>query len=149
AIDTESVAVLLPALLVLLLGVAAAAAVHRVYRLDARDRDRDARRVRRQVLRETEQVTAQAEATLRVASDHFRTHLRSILDVAPTPFVAVDRAGWVSYANAAAATLFGRPLDDVMGRQLPDAWPALGDELLRALSTSIGGAPVERTLTDP
>jgi PAS domain S-box-containing protein len=148
ALDAETASVLLPALLVLLLGLAAAAAVDRVRRLEARDRDRDARRVRRQVQRETEQVAAQAEATLRVASDHFRTHLRTILDVAPTPFVAVDRAGYVSYANAAAATLFGQPLDDVVGRGLADAWPALGDEVGRALAASVSGAPVERTLTD-
>lgn len=141
--------VLLPALLVLVLGAVVALATHQLRRAEGRDRDRDERRLRRQALREAEQVASRAEATLRVASDHYRTHLRAILDVAPAPFLAVDRAGHVSYANTAAATLLARPLEDVLGYSLERAWPALGADLHAALATSPGGAPIERTLSDP
>ena len=69
--------------------------------------------------------------------------------MAPAPFLAVDRDGFVSYANAAAAELFGRPLEEVVGRALPDAWPEAGAALGALLAAPVNGAPVERTLTTP
>ncbi|HEY0969509.1 MAG TPA: PAS domain-containing protein, partial [Gemmatimonadales bacterium] len=149
AIGAEESLGLLPALLVLLLGAAMAIAAHRLRRGESRDRDRDARRLRRLAEREAEHAASRAEATLRVASDHYRTHLRTILDVAPSPFLAVDRTGQVSYANAAATALLGRAFEEVVGHPIEHAWPTLGAAVQQTLATAPGGAPIERTLTDP
>ncbi len=137
-----------PALLVLLLGAAMALAAYRLRRGESRERSRDARRLRRMAEREAEQAASRAEETMRVASDQYRTHLRAILDVAPIPFLAVDRSGHLSYANVAATTLFGRTFEEVVGRSLEHA-SALGAAVHQSLATAPGGAPLERTVTDP
>jgi PAS domain S-box-containing protein len=121
-------------------------AVWRLGRSDAAERERDQRRLKRQLEAESEHAAQRADQTLRVATDRYRTHLRSILDVAPAPFVAVDRDGHVAYLNGAAVELFGCRPGEAAGRPLWEVWPELGAELRGALGSTVGGAAIRQTL---
>ena len=146
SVSVDSAHAALTLLLVLGFGAMASTAVMYLVRVTDRGREREQRRLRRAREREVEHATAAAAASLQNAADRYRTHLRSILEVAPSPFLALDRRGAVSYANAAALALLGRPADDVSGRTLPELWPDAGDEIIHALETGMRGAAVTRTV---
>ena len=54
----------------------------------------------------------QAEQALRASEEHFR----AVADSAADAIVSLDPHGQIAYANAAAARIFGRPLDELVGR---------------------------------
>ena len=146
ALTVDSAHAALTLLLVLGFGVMGATAVMYLVRVTDRGREREQRRLQRAREREVEHATTAAEASLRNAADRYRTHLRSILEVAPSPFLALDRRGSVSYANSAALELLAHSAPDVAGRTLPELWPEAGDELIRVIESGVRGTAVVRTI---
>ena len=142
----ETIVPLLAAALVVSLGLLVAVAARRVARSAEAERLRGLRRAERQLRRGTEQAAEHADRTVRVASERYRAHLRGILDVAPAPFLALDRAGYVAYVNAAAAELLRLDADDAAGRPVWEVWPDLGPELREALERSGGRGELRHTL---
>lgn len=140
---------LLAVSLVVGLGLLVASAAVRAHVVADADRDREEQRLRRQAQREAESAALQAEHTARVATDRYRTHLRTILDVAPTAFLALDASGRVAYANAAAGALFGTPPERASGLSLGELWPGGGDELHALLLSSVAGAAVQHSMIHP
>lgn len=139
-----------PALLATALVSAVAAlvgyALWRAARGEEEDRERSARRVQRHARLEADEAAQRADRTLREATERYRAHLRGILEEAPTPFVAVDRDGYVAYVNAAAAELLGRPAERSTGLPLWQLWPELGPELRGALGAATTGRALRQTL---
>ncbi len=133
--------------LVVGLGSVAMLAVHYVSNNAARGRQVEERRRQRTRERDTEYAARSAEGTLRMAADRYRTHLRAILDVAPAPFVALDRQGNVAYANTAALEAMGRSIHEATGRSLIDLWPEVGEAISTTLVGTVLGAPLARTVT--
>ena len=137
---------LLATALVVGLSAVAAVAVWRAGEIEEARRDRDERRRQRQLRDRTRQAAQQADRTVRVAADHYRAQLRSVLELSPLPFVAIDRDGAVAYLNAAAASLFGCRIEDAPGRAVWDLWAELEAELRGTLGARVAGTPLRRTL---
>lgn len=129
------------------LGVAVALAVLHLNRLAELGRQREERRRHRIREREVEQVARGAEDTLRMAADRYRGQLRAILEVAPDPFVALDRNGLVTYANAPALVAMERAAPQVMGYPLRELWPEVADAAGEASTSAVHGAPLRQTIT--
>jgi PAS domain S-box-containing protein len=137
---------LLAAALVLAMAAVAAFAALQVRHAGQAERRRGERRLNRRTRQEADQIAQKADRTLRAAADRYRSHLRSILEVAPLPFVALDRLGHVTYLNAAGAELFDCTAAGALGRSIVEVWPELGEELRRALGLTVGGATLVRVL---
>lgn len=148
-LSSDSAHALLTLGLVAGMGAVAMLAVHYLTRSADRGREHEQRRRQRSRARDAENAARSAEGSLRIAADRYRTHLRSILDVAPVPFLALDRNGDVAYANSAALEVIGRSAADAMGRSLPELWPEVGDAVRAAVAGAVHGAPLARTVTAP
>ncbi len=61
----------------------------------------------------------QAEQALRASEEHFR----AVADTAADAIVSLDPHGRISYANEAAARIFGRPLTELLERPVTDLLP--------------------------
>lgn len=131
------------------LGAIAMLAVHYLTRSADRGREHEERRRQRHRARDAEQAARSAEGSLRIAADRYRTHLRAILDVAPSPFLALDRNGDLAYANSAALEAMGRSAAEATGRSLAELWPEVADAVLAAIAGAVHGAPLARTVTSP
>ncbi|MHB1225715.1 MAG: PAS domain-containing protein [Gemmatimonadaceae bacterium] len=143
----ESANALLTLGLVTGLGAIAMLAVHYLTWSADRGRRHEERRRQRHMARDAEQVARTAEGSLRIAADRYRTHLRAILDVAPTPFLALDRNGNVAYANRAALEAIGHSAAAATGRSLADLWPEVAEAVRAAIAGAVQGAPLARTVT--
>lgn len=146
-LSTASAHALLALGLVTGMGAAVTLAVLHLNRLSEIGRQREERRRHRIREREVEQVARSAEDTLRVAADRYRGQLRAILEIAPDPFLALDRDGVVSYANAAALQAIGLPAARVAGRALQELWPEVASAVNTASSHAVLGAPLNRTIS--
>jgi len=130
-------------------GAVSMLAVHYLSTTATRGRESQERRRQRTRERDTELAARSAEGTLRLAADRYRTHLRAILDVAPSPFVALDRQGNLAYANSAALEAMGYSIHEASGRSLVELWPEVGEAIDFALNSTVLGAPLARTVTAP
>ena len=141
---------LLSTLLVLAFAGVGAVAVWRAGAAEEALRGREERRREREVRdrtrRAAQHAAQQADATVRVAAERYRAQLRTVLELSPVPFVAVDRDGHVVYLNAQGAALFGCSADAAAGRPVWELWPEAGAELRGALGARVGGAPLQRTI---
>lgn len=86
-------------------------------------------------------------ATLGVAPDA----LRAVAELLPDALLVADVEGRILVANAAAARVFGRPTDELVGvdarRVFPDGFFTAGDRAVaRRAAREGGGAPPTRTL---
>ena len=83
----------------------------------------------------------QAEEALRASEEHFR----AVADTAADAILSLDPRGNIAYANAAAARIFGHPVEKLVGRPvtdvLPGGVPAADMDEPSKLVEVAGGAP--------